>query len=143
MGNFSKFPTCPPISMLLSDYSQINLGDSTIKFSPCSGNNSYVSKPHKMQFTLYAEQTHPMYPIIVLLLVIVTIWIVELQQSVYPMSLILRMAKPFEAIRSHWYNTITRSNQSQINICKLILSIRSILCSTMNHLQTHVYSYWD
>ena len=34
MGNFSKFPTCPPFSMLLSDYSQINLGDSTIKFSP-------------------------------------------------------------------------------------------------------------
>ena len=35
MGNFSKFPTCPPFSMLLSDYLQINLGDSTIKFSPC------------------------------------------------------------------------------------------------------------
>ena len=35
MGNFSKFPTCPPFSMLLSDYSQINLGDSTIKFSSC------------------------------------------------------------------------------------------------------------
>ena len=35
MGNFSKFPTCPPFSMLLSDYSQINLGDGTIKFSPC------------------------------------------------------------------------------------------------------------
>ena len=35
MGNFSKFPTCAPFSMLLSDYSQINLGDSTIKFSRC------------------------------------------------------------------------------------------------------------
>ena len=32
MGNFSKFPTCP-FSMLLSDSSQINLGDSTIKCS--------------------------------------------------------------------------------------------------------------
>ena len=36
MGNFSKFPTCPPFSMLLSDYPQINLDDSTIKFSPCT-----------------------------------------------------------------------------------------------------------
>ena len=35
MGTFSQFPTCPPFSMLLSDYSQINLGDSAIKFSPC------------------------------------------------------------------------------------------------------------
>ena len=36
MGNFSKFPTCPPFSRLLSDYSQISLSDSTIEFSPCS-----------------------------------------------------------------------------------------------------------
>ena len=36
MGNFSNFPTCPSFSKLLSDYSQINLGDSIIKFSPCT-----------------------------------------------------------------------------------------------------------
>ena len=34
MGNFS-FPTWLPFNMLLSAYSQINLVDSTIKFSPC------------------------------------------------------------------------------------------------------------
>ena len=35
MGNFSKFSTCLPFTMLLSDYSQITLGDSTTKFSVC------------------------------------------------------------------------------------------------------------
>ena len=44
MGNCSKFPTCHPFSMLLSDYSQINLGDSTIKFSPCSERVTTLSK---------------------------------------------------------------------------------------------------
>ena len=29
----SKFPSCPPFTMLLSDYSQINSSESTVKFS--------------------------------------------------------------------------------------------------------------
>ena len=31
MQNWSKFPTWAPFSMLLSAYSQINLGDSTLR----------------------------------------------------------------------------------------------------------------
>ena len=51
----------------------------------CSSDSSHVSTPHNTQCVLFAEQPHPMYAIVELLLaIVVTISSVELQQSVYP-----------------------------------------------------------
>ena len=51
------------------------------------GDSSYVSTLQNTQCTPYAEQLHPLYAVVLLLVIVVTIWIVGLQQSFDSMSL--------------------------------------------------------
>ena len=88
-----------------------------------TGRSTSVVQLAYTQCMLFAEQPHPMYAIVVLLLVIVTISSVQLQQFCLSDTIHSENNQTFWGYMASATQHYHTSNQSQISIYKLLLSI--------------------